>query len=128
MVTAERSEAVSVGSLILRQGAVALYISNVKTFADNNCSEFFHLIVVWLWCVLDSESWCISGAVVAVWSIFLVEHRVNVELQQVVEAQWLMVLSLLQIDVIVEDLEPKWLSILHLDLRLSLHLNRLDWY
>jgi hypothetical protein len=118
----------SVSGLILRQGAVTLYISNVEALADNDSSEFFHLVVVWFGCVLNSEGWSICRAVIAVRSIFLIEHWVNVKLQQVVEAQWLVVLSLLQVDVIVEDLKPEWLSILHLDLRLSLHLDGLDWH
>ena len=102
-------------------------VRDVHALRNEDAAIFLVVASVHLWIVFNIEGWRISWGVSAVWSAFLVEDWVNIELNQVVVGDGLVWLSVVQHDIVAELLKSVWQIILHADSAVSSKLEAINW-
>lgn len=117
----------SVIGLILAQHNVVADVRDVHALRNEDAAILLVVAGVHLRVVFNIEGWSISWGISAVWSAFLVEDWVNIELNQVVVGDGLVWLSVVQHDIVAELLESVWQIILHADGAVSGQLEAIDW-
>ena len=83
-------------------------VRDVHALGDEDAAILLIVSAIHLRVVFNVEGWSIRWSISAVWSAFLVEDWVNVELNEVVVSDSLMWLSVIQHDIVAELLESVW--------------------
>lgn len=102
-------------------------VRDVHALGDEDTSILLVVSAVHLRVVFNVEGWSIRWSISAVWSAFLVEDWVNVELNEIVVSDGLVWLSMVQHDIVAELLESVWQIILHADSAVSSKLEAINW-
>ena len=83
-------------------------VRDVHTLRNEDAAIFLVVSSVHLWIVFNIEGWSIRWGISAVWSAFLIEDWVNVELNQVVVGDGLVSLSVVKHNIVAELLKSVW--------------------
>ena len=83
-------------------------VRDVHALRNEDAAILLVVASVHLWIVFNIEGWRIRWGISAVWSAFLVEDWVNIELNQVVVGDGLVWLSVVQHDIVAELLKSVW--------------------
>lgn len=102
-------------------------VRDVHALRNEDAAILLVVASVHLWIVFNIEGWSIRWGISAVWSAFLIEDWVNVELNQVVVGDGLVSLSVVKHNIVAELLKSVWQIILHTNGAVGSELEAINW-